>query len=97
MVFLPSTVMVILADRISAPIYDMLVHLVVACRLLFLLRPLSLEEFSAAEDGLKGFRQDHYTLVSRGEETRLYFCRATIAALLDIAPNIRSCAPIWTQ
>lgn len=96
LVFLLSTAEVVLAGRLSQPLYNMVMHLVKACRLLFRPRPLSLEELSAVDEGLKRFCQEYYALVYRGEEARLPFCRSTIAALLDIAPNIRSCGPIWT-
>lgn len=71
-------------------------HLVGVCRLLFRPRPLSMEELSAAEAGLTRSCPDDHALVYRSEETRLPFCQSTIAALLKIFPNIRSCGPIWT-
>lgn len=93
MVFLLSTAEVVLAGRISGPLYDMLMHLVVACRLLFRPRPLSLEELTNAEDGLKRFCRDYYALVYRDGEARLPFCRSTITALLTSPETSAAAGP----
>lgn len=89
MVLLLSTEEVVSAVCIAQAVFDMLMHLVGVCRLLFRPRPLSMEELGAAEAGLTRSCPDDHALVYRSEETRL-------AALLDIFPNIRSCGPIWT-
>lgn len=48
------------------------------------------------ESGFKSFCRDYYELVYGGDLARLPLCRSTIAAVLDVASDIRSCGPIWT-
>lgn len=46
------------------------------------------------ESGFKSFCRDYYELVYGGDLARLPLCRSTIAAVLDVASDIRSCGPI---
>lgn len=94
--FLLSTAEVVLADRLSRTLYGMVMHLVGASRVLFRPRPVTLEELKALDERIKSFCRAYYAHVYGGQDDRLPLCRSTVAALLDIVPNIRSCGPIWT-
>lgn len=90
MYFLMCTGGVVQADRILPPMYSMVMHLVRSCRLLFRPRGLSIEDLQSVESGLKSFCRDYYELVYGRDLARLPLCRSTIAAVLDVASNIRS-------
>lgn len=94
--FLLSTAEVVLADRLSPTLYGMVMHLVGASRVLFRPPPVTLEELKALDERIKSFCRAYYAHVYGGQDDRLPLCRSTVAALLDIVPNIRSCGPIWT-
>lgn len=94
--FLLSTAEVVLADRLSPTLFGMIMHLVGASRVLFRPRPVTLEELKALDERIKSFCRAYYAHVDGGQDDRLPLCRSTVAALLDIVPNIRSCGPIWT-
>ena len=85
----------VLVDRLPEPYFKMFMALCRACRLLFRPRGLTSDERTAVDADLRQFCSSFYTLVYRGELARVSLCRFTIAAALDIVPNIRSCGPVW--
>jgi len=85
----------VLVDRLPEPYFKMFMALCRACRLLFRLRGLTSDELTAVDADLRQFCSSFFTLVYRGELSRVSLCRFTIAAVLDIAPNIRACGPEW--
>lgn len=97
MFFLLSTAEVVLANRVSPALYNMVMHPVRASRILFRPRPVSMDELETADASFKSFCREYCTHVYGGVEARLPLCRSPVAAVLDIASNVRSCGPIWTS
>lgn len=97
MYWLLSTGEVQLAERIPDLYYNLFMSLCRASRLLFRPRGLSMSELGDVEIDLKRFVGQYYASVYRGSSQRLPVCRSTVAAVLDIVPNLRSCGPAWVS
>lgn len=95
MYFILSTGEVVLHNRILADAFGMFMSLCAACRFLFLPNALSDADVSAVDSELKSFCFKFYSITYRGSWERTPLCRSTIAALLDIVPNLKACGPAW--
>lgn len=95
MVFVLSTGEAVLSDRISETGFSLFMALCQACRFLF--RPTALTEADILQVHilLKRFCTLFYSHVYRGSWERVPPRRSTIAATLDVVPNLRTCGPAW--
>jgi len=57
---------------------------------------LSEEELRTVERHLKNLCRDFYKYIYAERAERLRVCVPVVAALLDVAPNLRACGPAWS-
>lgn len=97
MYFLLSTGEVLLADRLPDVYFNMFMELSKAARLLVRPGGITVSELHEADVHLQSFQTAIYTHVYRGQAGRLPVCRSTVATVMDIVPNIKSCGPAWVS
>lgn len=95
MFFILSTGEVVLHNRFQEDAYGMFMFLWAASRLLFLPYGRSEADVSAVDSELKSSCLKFYSIIYCGSWERTPVCRSTIAALLDIVPNLKACGPAW--
>lgn len=95
MFFILSTGEVVLHNRFQEDAYGMFMSLWAASRLLFLPYGRSEADVSAVDSELKSSCLKFYSIIYCGSWERTPVCRSTIAALLDIVPNLKACGPAW--
>lgn len=88
--FLLCTGEVLLAGRLLEE-YIMCMDLSKAARLLLCPGGISASQLHKADIHLQRFQTAFYDHVYRDEAERLSVCRSTVAAVMDIVPNIKSC------
>jgi len=96
MFFVLSSGEAVLADRVPDNVFNTFMDLSRAARLLFRPSGITAVELAQVDKYLRRFCAGYYKHFYAGRTERLELCRSTVAALLDVVDNVRTCGPAWS-